>query len=97
MVKQVVSKQKQKKRLSFGPLYLGRQELNANRVNGRISFLAGLVFDSRLEVPSIEKEDIWLLFGCPQRTIHFNRKKRTNPLKRGPMVALDYSTSPANH
>ena len=41
-----------------------------------------------LEVLSIEKEDIWLLFRCPRRTIQFKRKKRTNPLKRGRMVAL---------
>ena len=46
-----------------------------------------LIFQPKSDM-SIEKEDFWLFFGCPRRTIHFKPKKRTNPLKRGRMVAL---------
>ena len=64
---------KKKKIFSFRPLengdlqkkvlsYSDRRELNAS-VDGTISFLVGLVFDSILKVLNIEKEDIWLLFG----------------------------------
>ena len=55
-------------------LHSGWQELNASVVK-RISFLVGLVFDSRLIVLSIEKKNVWLLFGCLGEIFLLNGKQ----------------------
>ena len=73
--KQVVSTSK--KRSSGSPVVFEMTEVEGEF--GRKEIVLGW-FGLRLQ--SMKKQDIWLLFGCPRRTLHFNRKKRTNSLKR---------------